>query len=365
MRITAVDVRVIAVPDVQLHWNEDLPPLEPTISLVRLAGEDGIEGYASTWLPGPRHEVTDAVEQYLRPQLIGRDVTEREAVWQATQKLGYFTSIRVAASAIDIALWDLAAKAVDLPLYRFLGAARHAIPAYASTPPHASAADAVDDALACRAAGFRGFKLHSFGEPRRDIEACEALRDAVGEDFALMLDPVNGYNFDQALAVGRALDRLDFTWFEAPLPDDDVTGYAELRRRLDVPVANGELRLRGVRDYGDLLQRDAVDIVRLAGDVQGGITALRKVGALAECYGRRLEPRAYGSTLVQAAHLHWSLSAANCAFFEVPAPKGWLDFGMATRIEPDATGLACAPDAPGLGVTIDWDTIDDATVLRV
>lgn len=364
MRITGIDVRVVAVPDVRLRWSEQLPDLEPTISLVRVVGEDGLEGYGSTWLPGPRHEVSDAVTQFLRPQLVGRDVTERESLWQAFQKLAYFVSVRAAVSVVDIALWDLAAKAAGLPLYRLLGAARDAMPAYASVPPHAGAEDAVRAALACRQAGFRGFKLHSFGDPRRDIEACEALRSATGAEFALMLDPVNGYTFEDALVVGRTLDRLGFTWFEAPLPDDDVSGYAELRRRLDVPIANGELRLRGVRDYGELLQRDAVDIVRCAGDVQGGITALRKVGALAECFGRRLEPRSYGSTLIQAAHLHWCLSAANCAFFEVPEPKGWLDFGMATHLEPDATGLVHAPDAPGLGVAIDWDVVDGATVLR-
>ena len=90
---------------------------------------------------------------------------------------------------------------------------------------------------------------------------------------------------------------------------------------------------------------------------------MRKAGALAESFSLRLEPRSYGTTPVQAAHLHWSLSAANCAFFEVPEPKGWLDFGMKTTIEPGADGYVHAPSGPGLGITIDWDTTDNATVL--
>jgi L-alanine-DL-glutamate epimerase-like enolase superfamily enzyme len=362
--IVGIDVRVVVVPDVELKWNDALPALAPTISVVRIVADDGTEGYGSTWLPGPLHEVTDAVEQYLAPQLVGRDVTDRESLWQSFQKLAYFTSIRRAVSVVDIALWDLAAKSVGLPLYRLLGACRDRLPAYASVPPHATVEGAVADALDCRARGFHGFKLHSFGAPARDIEACRAVRDAVGPAFALMLDPVNGYTFDDAFRVGRALDDLDFAWFEAPLPDDDVSGYAALRSRLAVPVANGEVRIRSVREYGEFLQRDAVDIVRCAADVQGGLTALRKVGALAEAFGRRLEPRCYGSTMVQSVHLHWALSVANCAYYEVPEPRGWLDFGMRTTIDPDGDGMVGPPAGNGLGVDVDWDVIDDATVLR-
>jgi L-alanine-DL-glutamate epimerase-like enolase superfamily enzyme len=361
--ITAVEVRVVVVPDVRMKWNDQLPEFEPVINLVRVVDAEGREGHASTWLPGGRNEVADAIAQYVRPIVLGHDVTEREALWRTIQHLGYFTSIRAAASAIDIALWDLAAQSVGLPLYQLLGAQRHRIPAYASGLAQPTSAAAADGAVAAKARGLHGYKLHTFDIPSRDIESCRAMRAAVGPDFALMLDPVNSYDRQGALRVGRVLDELDFEWFEAPLPDDDIEGYVELCRTLDVPIANGEVRVRGLRDYAELVRQGAVDIVRCAADVQGGITTLRKAGALAESFSRRLEPRAYGTTLVQAAHLHWSLSVANCSLFEVPDPKGWLDFGMATTIEPGADGYVQAPNAPGLGITIDWDVIDNATVL--
>jgi L-alanine-DL-glutamate epimerase-like enolase superfamily enzyme len=361
--ITAVETRVVVVPDVLQKWNDRLPEFEPVINLLKVIDGDGREGYASTWLPGGRHEVADAIAQYVRPIVVGRTVTDREELWQTIQHLGYFTSIRSAASAIDIALWDLAAKSVDLPLYQLFGAYRHRIATYASALAQPNAGAAADAALAAKARGLHGFKLHTFDLPARDIDACRAMRDAVGPGFALMLDPVNSYDRQGALRVGRALDELDFEWFEAPLPDDDIEGYVGLCRALDVPIANGEVRVRGLRDYAEMVRQGAVDIVRCAADVQGGLTTLRKAGALAEASSRRLEPRAYGTTLVQAAHLQWSLSAANCAFFEVPEPKGWLDFGMATTIEPDADGYVQAPPGPGLGITIDWDVIDNATVL--
>jgi L-alanine-DL-glutamate epimerase-like enolase superfamily enzyme len=353
----------MVVPDVTVKWNDQLPEFEPVINLVRVVDADGRVGCASTWLPGGRHEVADAVAQFVRPLVVGRTVTDREAIWQSIQQLAYFTSIRAAVSAVDIALWDLAAKSVDLPLYQLLGAQRHRIEAYASGLAQPTADDAAAGAVAARARGLAGFKLHTFGPASRDIDACRAMRAAAGDDCALILDPVNSYDRRDALRVGRALDELAFEWFEAPLPDDDVEGYVELCRALDVPIANGEVRVRGLRDYAELVRQGAIDVVRVAADVQGGLTTLRKAGALAEASSRRLEPRCYGTTLVQAAHLHWALSVANCRFFEVPDPKGYLDFGMKTTIEPDADGLVAAPDGPGLGITIDWDVVDDATVL--
>lgn len=371
--ITTVDVRVVVVPDVTVKWNDQLPEFEPVINLLRVVDAEGRAGYASTWLPGGRHEVADAVAQFVRPLVVGRSVTERESIWQSVQNVGYFLSIRAAASAVDIALWDLAAKTVDLPLYRLLGAHRHRIEAYASGLAQPTADAAASGAADAQARGMRGYKLHTFGPASRDIDACRAMRAAVGDDFALILDPVNSYDRQGALRVGRVLDELRFEWFEAPLPDDDVEGYVELCRALDVPITNGEVRVRGLRDYAELVRQGAVDIVRVAADVQGGLTMLRKAGALAEASSRRLEPRCYGTTLVQAAHLHWALSVANCRFFEVPEPKGYLDFGMATTIEPGPDGYVTAPSgpsgpssgepAPGLGITIDWDAVDDATVL--
>src|SRR5690606_17890707 len=111
---------------------------------------DGNEGVGSTWLPGPVHEVSDAVGQFLAPQLLGADASDRERLWQSFQKLAYFTSIRAAVSVVDIALWDLSARAAGLPLHRLLGACRDRLPAYASVPPHPSVDSAVDAARACR-----------------------------------------------------------------------------------------------------------------------------------------------------------------------------------------------------------------------
>jgi L-alanine-DL-glutamate epimerase-like enolase superfamily enzyme len=104
------------------------------------------------------------------------------------------------------------------------------------------------------------------------------------------------------------------------------------------------------------------DGYRTVADVVGGITGMRKVTAAAEVRNRRLEPHSYGSTLVQAAHLHHILASRNCEYFEVPHPKETLDFGMKDVIEIDTHGHVHAPTKPGLGFDLDWDVIDNSTV---
>jgi L-alanine-DL-glutamate epimerase-like enolase superfamily enzyme len=334
------------------------------MNLVRVVDGDGRAGYASTWLPGGRHDVVDAIAQFLRPVVVGRTVAALEEIHRIAERAAYFIPMRAAWSALDIALWDLAAKTAELPLCDFLGRRRDSLPVYASASPQPTPDDAAAAAVSARDRGLHGFKLHVFNTPGLDIEACRAMRAAVGAGLALILDPVNSYERTDALEVGHALDQLDFAWYEAPLPDDDVEGYVDLARAIEVPIANGEVRVRGLLDYRELLRQRAVDIVRCAADVQGGLTVLRRAGDLAQSFGCRLEPRSYGSTLVQAAHLHWSLSVTNCKFFEVPEPRGTLDFGMANVITADADGYVRAPTGPGLGIEIDWDAIDDATILR-
>lgn len=358
MKIVDVEVRVVRVPDLELRWNSRLPAFAPQVSFVRLRCEDGIEGCASTWLPGPVHDVVETVSQFVRPVVVGRSLHEREALWRELGQITYFFGGRAATSAVDIALWDAAARAAGLPLWQLLGGSRARVPCYASLSPYPTVDDTVDAVQAAVADGFAAVKLHSVGQAELDIRTCRAVRAAVGDGVELMLDPVNAYRREEARRVGRVLDELGFAWFEAPLPDDDIEGYVALRERIDTPIANGEVRLRGIRDAAELLRRGAVDILRLAGDVQGGLTALGKGAALAEAHGCRMEPRAYGSTLVQAAHLHHVLGVGNADYFEVPWPRSWLDVAMAGRIEPDADGTIVAPPGAGLGVGPDWDEVE-------
>jgi L-alanine-DL-glutamate epimerase-like enolase superfamily enzyme len=364
VKVVEVAVRTVEVDAPPRTWHRSLPEERPRLSFVRVRTDDGAEGSASTWLPGPRHELVDAVEQFVAPLLVGRHPGDRAQLWGELAHLGYFFPLRAAASAVDVALWDLQARVAGVPVHRLLGTVHDRLPCYASVPACDSAEAAADLARACVAQGFRGFKLHSRGVADDDIEACHAVREAIGPGVALMLDPVNAYDRVAAVRVARAIEPLDLAWLEAPLPDDDVAGYVELRARTAVPICNGEVRLRGLHDYADLLTRGAVDVVRYAADVQGGLTGYQKVAALCEAHGRRVEGRAYGSTHVQATHLHGALASPTAGWFEVPVPLDWMGFAATGGPVPGPDGWIEAPTAPGLGVVVDWDAVDAATVLR-
>lgn len=362
MKITDMRVRVVAPEEFVFQWREDIPPIQLTMSIFEIQTDEGITGHASSWLPAAPNEIAENAIHFFKPLIVGSDALDRERLWQEMMSFARYLIVPKAQSLIDIALWDIAGKAAGLPIYKLLGAYRHEVPAYATTETCPTVEDYVALALECKEQGYQAVKLHAYAVPTKDIEVCRAVREAVGEDYTLMLDATSAYDWQGAIDVGRELQRLNYHWYEDPIRDDDVSGFVSLCQSLDIPVLMGESTHRGIWPFADYLSRGAADALRAVGDVMGGITGLRKVGALAEAHNRRMEPHSYGSTLVQAAHLHHILSVRNCEFFEMPVPKGPLDFGMKDTIEIDGEGMVHAPTAPGLGYEIDWDVIDDATV---
>ncbi|MDP9052589.1 MAG: twin-arginine translocation signal domain-containing protein, partial [Acidobacteriota bacterium] len=151
------------------------------------------------------------------------------------------------ASAIDNCCWDILGKAVNLPVYRILGAYRDKVMAYGSTQHHTKIEEFVDEALRCKAAGFKAYKIHPPGgtapnldDYKVDMELCKAVRQAVGDDFILLMDPVGVYDRREALEVGRLLDKLGYVAFEDPLPTTDIDGLVELAAKVDIPLHIGE-----------------------------------------------------------------------------------------------------------------------------
>lgn len=362
MRISGLRVRVVAPKEFTFKWREDIPRIQNTMSVFEITTDEGVTGVATSWLPASPTEIAEQATHFFKDLLIGSDVFERERLWHEMMSFSRYMIMPKAASLIDIALWDIAGKAALLPVYKVLGAYRHSVPAYATTETQNTVDDYVQLALECQARGLRGVKIHAAATPEKDVEVCRAVRAAVGDDYTLMLDATSGYDWQGAVQVGRELEKLGFHWYEDPIRDDDVAGFVDLCRALDIPVLMGESTNRGPWIFAHYLSQGAADALRAVGDVMGGITGLRKVGALAEVHNRRMEPHSYGSTLVQAAHLHYILSVRNAEFFEMPVPKGPLDFGMKDVIDADEDGLVHAPAAPGLGYEVDWDVIDNETI---
>jgi len=184
------------------------------------------------------------------------------------------------------------------------------------------------------------------------------VREAVGPDIALMLDGYHWYSRTDALFIGRELEKLGFTWFEEPIPDRQLDQLRRLADQLDIPILATETLL--LHELPEHLRRGAADIVR--GDVliKDGITGLRKACVAAELFGYDLEIHGLGGFLSDIANLHVALSVENCRFVEAHHPI--YEQGLVGRpLAIDADGHRVLPDAPGLGVELDWDWIDDHT----
>ena len=201
----------------------------------------------------------------LRALLVGQDPLDRELIWKWLWVANIPENV---ASVVDLVLWDLAGRALSLPVYKVLGGARDRVKAYASTYPNiGSPRDYADHALACKAEGYLAYKIHPHyfwdpatrestpGRPSNvaaDIETCRLVREAVGPEYVLMYDPWGTYHsVEEALKVGRVLEELDFAWYEHPMPEYRDESYVRLARELRIPILSPEIAAGGVFTRAD------------------------------------------------------------------------------------------------------------------
>jgi L-alanine-DL-glutamate epimerase-like enolase superfamily enzyme len=270
------------------------------------------------------------------------------------------------ASAINNCLWDVLGKAVNLPVYRILGAYRERVRAYASSQ-HLRTVDAfVEDVNHAKSQGYTAYKIHppwlagNEVDYKLDIEVAKAVRKTGGDDMALLFDRVGAYTRLEAMRVGHALDELNYVSFEDCLPTNDLEGLAELAKALDVPVVIGEF-IFSPYDYAKYIRHGSLDEVRFIVDNLGGISGGMKVAELAECFGMLCQPHNWGSLLDHAVHFHCELAMPNNVWFEMTQPQGITDrpyFKDQLRIDKD--GYVPAPTKPGLGYEIDYNALNNA-----
>ncbi|MGB7752585.1 MAG: enolase C-terminal domain-like protein, partial [Candidatus Acidiferrales bacterium] len=260
-----------------------------------------------------------------------------------------------------ICLYDIAAKKAGMPLYKMLGAYRDKVPIYASSFVLASPEDYAKQAVEVKSRGWHAYKLHPPGKLAFDLAAYRACREAVGPDFRLMADPVAAYSHEEALRVGRELEKLNYYWFEEPLFDVDFSGLRKLTDKLDIPICGTEVLAGSHYSTAECLASRVVDIVRTDVSWKGGVTPVMKTAHLAESFGVRCELHTTIYHPLEIVNLHCCAAISNCEFFEVLYPPSYMDFAMKTPIDIDAAGYAHPPESAGIGVDWDWDFIEKCT----
>jgi len=173
-----------------------------------------------------------------------------------------------------------------------------------------------------------------------------------------MLDSTWAYDYPQALRVGRAIQELDYYWYEDPLSDDDIYNYTKLKQLLHIPLMATEYSPGSFTAYAPWLVEKATDYLRGDVAIKGGITALMKTAHLAEAFHMNYEVHHGGNSLNNVANLHTIMAMKNCEFFEVLLPSGAQKYGLETDIEVDSKGNVHAFNKPGLGADIDFALIE-------
>lgn len=335
------------------------------LGLLTVRTDEGVVGHSFLGAASrPATLDAQSLVDQLKPLAMGADPLDRERLYRAMCSRLRATTYR-AVGAVDVALWDIAGKIAGLPVYQLLGAARSSVPAYASSPVLPEKSAYVDQALAHQAGGWAAYKIHPPTQWRLDIEICRAVREAVGDDYTVMLDSTWSYDFPEALRVGKAIEEMGYYWYEDPLAEDDIYNYVKLRALLGIPILATEYAPSGLTGYAPWIMQQATDYLRGDVAVKGGITACVKAAHLAEAFHMNFEIHHGGNSLNNVANLHVALAVENCEFFEVLLPDESQKYGLVADVEVDAQGLVHAPTGPGLGAEIDFDLITNKTVAEL
>ncbi len=305
------------------------------------------------------------------PYLIGKSALERERIYTDVRR-ALRQVARIGLAPIDTALWDLAGRLYDAPVYKLLGGYKESVPCYASTYHGDHVADGLsspgayaDFSVECQEMGYPAFKIHGWGRApiAQEVATVLAVREAVGDGVDLMLDPACEYvTFGDALKVGWACDEARYFWYEDPYHDGGISQFAhrKLRQLIKTPLLLTE-HVRSLEPHIDFVLADATDYVR--GDVgYDGITGVMKLAHACEALGIDIEMHGPGPAQRQCM-----AAIRNTNYYEMglvhprtgASHAGGLYRGdyRDTLDAIDDAGNVPVPQGPGMGVEIDWDWV--------
>jgi L-alanine-DL-glutamate epimerase-like enolase superfamily enzyme len=352
MKITHVEVHRIDVPaaDPPFSWRHGLGGSAPAGhgAVLRIGTDEGAEGVALFARPGAAAMLEDLVERVFREELIGQDPFQREWLWHRIWELDRIQELPLPTfGLIDTALWDLAGRVNGQPVWQVLGGFRRAIPAYASTSTFATTEEFLDVADQCLALGYRGIKLHAWGDARRDAALCRALREHVGPDVPLMYDGSAGFDLPDAIYLGRALGEADYLWYEEPMREFSISAYQQLAQSVSIPLLVAETSDGAHMNSADFIKAGAATFgVRVGTTLRGGVTGAMRTAHLADAY--RLRAEVHGSDI---PNHHLCMAISNTTYYES------LVTASTVRRERhvDDQGLVHAPTEPGIALPIDFE----------
>jgi L-alanine-DL-glutamate epimerase-like enolase superfamily enzyme len=375
-RITDVSTFLLTAPGTHIG----MPDTQRSAALIHITTDDGATGLGETYAGLYVAPLVPPCVDLYRPLLLGQDPHDigrlMDTMRLRSMRWGMHGLPVQVMSGIEMALWDLHAKRLNLPAYQVLGGlAQGTLRLYASAyaslfPPEESA----QKVLHYVAQGFTAVKLATgfWGKPRdhdtpiaqvidEECSKVEAIRRAVGSRIDLALDHHGANNphpwsSDAAIHIIQALDQYRLMWFEQPCASDDVEGYARLRAQVTTPIAGAE-EATTVHEIERYLEKDALDVIQP--DVAWmGIGAAQKTFALARAHGIRSTLHVAGTAVARAANYHFAFSQPDCTIVEYQVEQNPLFDELLIEPFDIRGGYLHPPTVPGFGVRLTRETLE-------
>lgn len=380
MKITKIETFILRAPlGKERFYSSQCAFPERNSLLVRIETDEGIVGWGEGGQYGPPEPPAACIQHVLGPMIMGQNPMDHGVLWErmysATRDFGQKGAYIDGISALDIAMWDITGKKTGLPIYSLLGGAfRTGVVGYA-TGCYYRGEDYLDyrknlPALAAEAAGYvkMGFTIIKIKigllPMEQDLARLLAIREAVGPDVKILIDPNHAYNSGTAFRLCGELEKIgNILWLEEPVPPEDLDGYEMLRKGTSIPIAGGECEFTRF-GFRELFRRGCLDIAQPDIGACGGITEIRNIQALASAWGIPVIPHVWGSAVALAAALQVIATLPPCPHTANPVPlqnEPVIEYDRnpnPLRDELSETpfrfseGRVEVPSGPGLGISI-------------
>ncbi len=351
MKIAGFATQVLELPKGRTALGEIPGQVTPRYVTLRLRTDEGIEGIAyAAYVSRALAPSLKAALDGLCEQAIGRDPFDTEAIGHDLRMRNGGTApaglVTRASAAIDVALWDIKGKALEIPCWKLLGGSEGRVRAYGSGHlwRHYDLDELREWGPRLVEAGFTAMKLRCGGEasPRAEVERMRALREAVGDEVDIMIDINQGWSAHEATVIGRALGEHGLYWLEDPTHHQDYAGMARIAATLDTPVCSGEYHY-GLAPFRHMAEARSVDIMMVDLFRVGGFTQYVKAAHLAEAFNLPVVTHLATELFAHAA------AGTNTLLLE-HVPWAFPLFEETPRVE---DGMVVLPEGPGLGLRFD------------
>ena len=378
MKIKIIDVKVHVIKsslEIPFAFSQGWVNVR-SATLVEIKTNSGLVGWGEAFCQGlePPEISAAVIENALKPILLDQSPLNIEVLWykmyNSTRDYGRKGSVVSGISAVDIALWDIAGKYYDQPVYQLLGGAfRTKIKPYATgfyrIKGKGEASRLAEEALSHFENGFDHMKVKLGFGIDDDLKCMESISHALkNKNVTLMIDTNHAYGRSEALTLGKNLQSYKLRWYEEPVVPEDIKGYAELRSKLDIPIAGGENE-HTLFGFKSLFENNAIDIAQPDIGSCGGITGAKHIINLAHSFGVEVNPHVWGSAIAQAASIQ-VIASIPVTHFSIFAREPILEYDQSShpfRRELLSTpfelvnGMINISEDKGLGIEVNLETI--------